>query len=76
VILMELSPSARLMAAYAVRKYADSCERNGLDVTELRALGAALGPWAQARSCLVPAGRRCRLHGGDHARSASSQASA
>jgi hypothetical protein len=39
VILMELSPSARLMV---VRKYADSCERNGLDMTELRALGAAL----------------------------------
>jgi hypothetical protein len=39
VILMELSPSARLMV---VRKYADSCERNGLDITELRALGAAL----------------------------------
>jgi hypothetical protein len=39
VILLELSPSARLMV---VRKYADSCERSGLDITELRALGAAL----------------------------------
>jgi hypothetical protein len=32
------------MAAYAIRKYADSCDRLGLDITELRRLGCLLEP--------------------------------